>query len=133
MGLRVARGGNVSDNDDRTIIPFPGRYRAPEVPTDGIPAMAIVRGIVAGTCGTAPRHAAVVDERSRRVQCSRCKADLDPFEVLGDVARHFAQHTYLLAENSRLEREKAALESEVRRLREARNSLRRKASKTEAP
>lgn len=123
----------MADPPDGTVIPFPGRYRAPETPTEGIPAQTLQRGFLRGPCGILPRHAAVVDVRARRVQCARCKADLDAFEVLGDVAQHFEQHNFLIAENAKLAKQKAEFEAEVRKLREARNGLRRRAEKRGDP
>lgn len=114
--------------NDGTVIPFPGTYKPPETPPDQPPMHTLERGYLEGPCARG-YHQAVVDARARRVQCRRCKADLDPFTVLEEVARHHEWYAHLIAEKAQLGKEIAALKDEVAKLRATRNRLRREEQK----
>lgn len=118
----------ADDNRDGNVIPFPGAYRPP-TPPEGLPEQTLERGSLGSPCGTPARHVVVVDVHARRVQCKRCNADLDPIAVIGDMAKHFEQHAFLIGENTRLSAKRDELTEEVKRLRGERNDLRRKATK----
>lgn len=109
------------------VLPFPGRD-ARDAPPNEPPAIRLERGFLPGPCD-AGYHAAIVDERARRVECSRCKAELDPFVVLNELARHHEWYKHIIAESARLGAEMEALKGEVAKMRGARNALRRKSEK----
>jgi len=52
----------------------------------------------AGRCW---QHHACIDGLARRLYCSKCKADLDPFEVLGRIA-HAADRRQYVADETRV-------------------------------
>ena len=95
------------------------------------PQHMVVRGVIEGRCKF-PKHRAVVDPKARRVYCGECKADLDPFEVLGTIADRHQWYTGMVADGRRLAREVEHLEKDREALRVATNKARsayREASK----
>ena len=111
---------------DDNVIQFPRLQRPPETPGDAPPAVTLERGYHhVGPCANY-QHCAAVDARARAIKCSRCGADLDPFAVLEEVAKHHEWHKGLLSEVAQKRRELAALTDEVAKMRATRNALRRK-------
>lgn len=89
----------------------------------GAPQHMVVRGVIEGRCKF-PKHRAVVDAKARRVYCAECKADLDPFEVLGNIADRHQWYTGMVADGRRLAREVGELEADREKLKDATNKAR---------
>lgn len=80
--------------------PEPAYAPSPAAP----PALTIERhfGRAEGDCF---EHAAVVNERTRRVHCRRCKVELDPIETIVKIAADYEAWVAIHAERRRLETE----------------------------
>jgi hypothetical protein len=85
---------------------------------DGAPSHMLTVGHIAGSCPL-PRHRAVVDSRARRVRCKSCGVDLDPIEVITDLARHHEWYARLITDGNRLAKEVAELEQQHAKLKAA--------------
>lgn len=71
-------------------------------------------------------HAPNVDNVSRSVSCRRCKATLDPFDVLLEVARRHEQWTRLIEETSTMRKQLAAMQAEEKLVKARTRSASRK-------
>lgn len=100
---------------------------------DGI--MAVIRDVRAGKApplrnapyrlGACKHMETEVDLQGRTVKCTACFAVLDALTVLDQLAREL-DWTWVFKQRRDAEKELAALQEEVRKMRAARNALRRK-------
>lgn len=82
------------------------------------PAHRLRNGHVTNRCKVF-RHLAVVDYDERRVECSACGVELDPFQVLREVAHAEDWYRSLYDEKDRLMKEVAELKEERTKLKAA--------------
>lgn len=75
-------------------------------------------------------HWPIVDRALRSVTCKRCKANLDPIDILLEVARRHEEWTRLSAESSTMRREIEALKAEEKRVKARTKSASRKDAQT---
>jgi hypothetical protein len=76
--------------------------------------------------GSFAPHAPLVDSHTRLVTCSRCKAPLDAFDVLLEVARRHEEWNRLSSESRTMRKEIEAMKAEEKRVKARTKSHARK-------
>lgn len=79
---------------------------------DAPPALRVIRGN--GDCAHRER---VIETRSRKVLCARCKVELDPIAVLAELAQDGSMLVIL-------RRQRSSLKAEITRMTQTRDKLR---------
>lgn len=73
-------------------------------------------------------HSPTVDPVNRKVHCGKCRAELDPIDVLATIAHANSNGQYLRAEVEKLRKELEALKAEEQRVKaRTRNAARKDA------
>lgn len=118
-------------SDETDIAPvIPLRLKDGRVPAEEdleVETLETTRAFGSGPCR---RHHAVVDREARLLRCKVCKRDLDPLQVIGEMAAQADAWRHLVAEKQQLENEITALKAEVTRLRAAARRARERARET---
>lgn len=98
------------------VIPL--RLRDGRVPAEE-PAEMDTVAITRSFGGGCARHQAIVSREERRVWCTVCNRDLDPIQVIAEMAAQADQWRYAIAERARISGEVEALKTERKKLRDA--------------
>lgn len=117
----------MSDDDDESRPGIVLHLFGPPPAVDGAPSVARDGSLCPkGRNGVWTHHAPLVDKVARTVSCANCERQLDPIDVLLEVARRHEDWTRLARESRTMRADLAAMQSEEKRVKARTKSAARK-------